>query len=217
MAETAGNPFLVTEMLRTPLDAADAPIPVGVQELVVGRLGRLGDTAIDLLGAAVAGASFELDLVAAAAGLDEVATLDALDAALGSGLVAEETAERYRFPHDIVRRTLVAQLSGARRRALHARLAEAIESQRADRLHAYTAILAHHTSSAAGLGRPTGGPLVAPPPPRRPSAGRWSRPSGWNARRWRTCRRTMAASGPRCSPTWRWPCWPPVIPAGSQP
>ena len=50
VAETAGNPFLVTEMLRTPLDAADAPIPVGVQELVVGRLGRLGDTAIDLLG-----------------------------------------------------------------------------------------------------------------------------------------------------------------------
>jgi hypothetical protein len=149
VAETAGNPFLVTEMLRTPLDAADAPIPVGVQELVVGRLGRLGNTAIDLLrAAAVAGASFELDLVAA--GLDEVATLDALDAALGSGLVAEETAERYRFPHDIVRRTLVAQLSGARRRALHARLAEAIESQRADRLHAYTAILAHHTSSAAG-------------------------------------------------------------------
>jgi DNA-binding SARP family transcriptional activator len=151
VAETAGNPFLVTEMLRIPLDAADAPIPVGVQELVVGRLGRLGDTAIDLLrAAAVAGASFELDLVAAAAGLDEVATLDALDAALGSGLVAEESAERYRFPHDIVRRTLVAQLSGARRRALHARLAEAIESQRADRLHAYTAILAHHTSSAAG-------------------------------------------------------------------
>jgi DNA-binding SARP family transcriptional activator len=151
VAETAGNPFLVTEMLRTTLDAADAPIPIGVQELVVGRLGRLGDAAIDLLrAAAVAGASFELDLAAAAAGLDEVATLDALDAALGSGLVAEETAERYRFPHDIVRRTLVAQLSGARRRALHGRLAEAIESQRADRLHAYTAILAHHTSSAAG-------------------------------------------------------------------
>ena len=148
---------------------------------MVGRLGRLGDTAIDLLrAAAVAGASFELDLVAAAAGLDEVATLDALDAALGSGLVAEETAERYRFPHDIVRRTLVAQLSGARRRALHARLAEAIESQRADRLHAYTAILAHHTSSAAGPRATDGGPLVAcrrRPGDRAPGAGR-GRPAG---------------------------------------
>src|SRR4030095_901990 len=168
--------------LRTPLDAADAPIPVGVQELVVGRLGRLGDTAIDLLRAAAgAGAGVEADLVPAAAGLDEVATLDALDAALGSGLVAEETAERYRFPHDIVRRTLVAQLSGARRRALHARLAEAIESQRADRLHAYTAILAHHTSSGGGpRGRPRGGPRVAcrrRPGDRAPGAGR-GRPAG---------------------------------------
>ena len=150
-AETAGNPFLVIEMLRTPLDATDTPIPVGVQELVAGRLGRLGDAATDLLrAAAVAGTSFELDLVAAAAGLDEAATLDGLDAALGSGLVTEETAEHYRFPHDIVRRTVVAQLSGARRRTLHAGLADAIESRRADRLHAYTAILAHHTSSAAG-------------------------------------------------------------------
>jgi DNA-binding SARP family transcriptional activator len=151
VAETAGNPFLVIEMLRAPPDATDAPIPVGVQELVAGRLGRLGGAATDLLrAAAVAGTSFELDLVEAAAGLDEAATLDGLDAALGSGLVTEETAEHYRFPHDIVRRTVVAQLSGARRRALHARLADAIESRRADRLHAYTAILAHHTSSAAG-------------------------------------------------------------------
>jgi DNA-binding SARP family transcriptional activator len=162
LAETAGNPFLVTEMLRAPLDA-DAPIPVGVQELVAGRLGRLGDAASDLLrAAAVAGARFELDLVAAAAGLDDAATLDGLDAALGSGLVAEETAEHYRFPHDIVRRTLVAQLSGARRRALHARLADAIESLRSGQLHDYAAILAHHTSAAA---RPRSDPRAV----------RWSR------------------------------------------
>jgi DNA-binding SARP family transcriptional activator len=151
MAETAGNPFLVTEMLRTPLDAGDGQIPLGVQELVAGRLARLGVAATELLrAAAVAGSRFELDLVAAAAGLDEDATLDGLDAALASGLVAEESAERYRFPHDIVRRTLVAQLSGARRRALHARLADAIEAQRSGRLGAYTAVLAHHTAATAG-------------------------------------------------------------------
>jgi DNA-binding SARP family transcriptional activator len=150
VAETAGNPFLITEMLRAPLDATDAPIPLGVQELVAVRLGRLGGSASELLrAAAVAGTRFELDLVAAAAGLDETATLDGIDAALGSGLVTEESAERYRFPHDIVRRALVAQLSGARRRALHARLADAIESRRSGRLQAYTAILAHHTSATA--------------------------------------------------------------------
>jgi DNA-binding SARP family transcriptional activator len=151
VAETAGNPFLVTEMLRTPLDATDAPIPLSVQELVAGRLARLGGPATELLRtAAVAGTRFELDLVAAAAGLDETATLDGLDAALESGLITEESAERYRFPHDIVRRSLVAQLSAARRRALHARLADAIESRRSDRLEEYTAVLAHHTSATAG-------------------------------------------------------------------
>ncbi len=176
MAETAGNPFLVTEMLRAPLDATDVPIPVGVQELVAGRLGRLGDAATELLrAAAVAGARFELDVVAAAAGLDETATLDGLDAALGSGLVTEESAERYRFPHDIVRRTLVAQLSGARRRALHARLADAIESRRSDRLQAYTAILAHHTSATAS-------------PQGDPRAVRWSRTAAAQA----TERRALA-------------------------
>jgi DNA-binding SARP family transcriptional activator len=169
MAETAGNPFLVTEMLRPPLDASDAQIPLGVQELVAGRLRRLGVAATELLRAgAVAGTRFELDLVAAAAGLDEAATLDGLDAALASGLVAEESAERYRFPHDIVRRTLVAQLSGARRRALHARLADAIEARRPDRLEAYTAILAHHTSATAG---PRGDPRAV----------RWSRAAAAHA------------------------------------
>ncbi|HZA79828.1 MAG TPA: AAA family ATPase [Acidimicrobiales bacterium] len=150
VAETAGNPFLVTEMLRGGLEDAEQAIPPSVHELVASRLARLDAAATGLLrAAAVAGARFELDLVAAAAGLDETAGLDALDAALGSGLVTEEAAERYRFPHDIVRRTLVAQLSGARRRALHARLADAIESRRSDRLDAYTAVLAHHTSAAA--------------------------------------------------------------------
>jgi DNA-binding SARP family transcriptional activator len=150
VAETAGNPFLVTEMVRAGLDAADRAIPPSVHELVTSRLARLYTAAADLLRtAAVAGSGFELDLVATAAGLDEEATLDAVDAALGSGLIAEATAERYRFPHDIVRRTLVAQLSGARRRAVHGRLAAAIESRRSDRLDAYTAILAHHTSAAA--------------------------------------------------------------------
>ncbi|HET6664806.1 MAG TPA: hypothetical protein VFG94_11130, partial [Acidimicrobiales bacterium] len=151
VAETAGNPFLVTEMLRAGLEPADQSIPLSVQELVAGRLGRLGGAATELLRtAAVAGTRFELDLVAASSGLDETATLDGLDAALGSGLITEESADRYRFPHDIVRRTLVAQLSGARRRALHARLADAIESRRSDRLEEYTAVLAHHTSAAAG-------------------------------------------------------------------
>jgi DNA-binding SARP family transcriptional activator len=150
VAETAGNPFLLTELLRAGTAAGEA-IPAGVQALVTTRVARLGPQAADLVrAAAVAGARFELDLVAAAAGLEGGRLLDALDAALASGLVVEEDADRYRFPHDIVRRTLVAQLSGARRRALHQALAAAIESLRAGDLDAHAAVLAHHAAAGAG-------------------------------------------------------------------
>ena len=160
-AETAGNPFLVTELARAGA-AADTPgdaIPQSVQDLVTTRLDRLPPDAVELLRAgAVVGARFDLDIAACAAGLDEGPLLDAADAALASGLVVEQTDTTYRFPHDIVRRTLAAHLSGARRRSLHRRTADAIEELRAHDLDAHAAILAHHTSAGAdpaGDGRAT--------------------------------------------------------------
>jgi len=150
VAQTAGNPFLVTELLRAGADRSGA-IPPGVHALVTSRVGRLDPAAADLLrAAAVVGSRFDLDLVAAAAGLQGRALLDAVDAALASGLVVEEDADRCRFPHDIVRRTLVAQLSAARRRSLHHDLAGAIESLRAGDLDGHAPVLAHHAAAGAG-------------------------------------------------------------------
>jgi hypothetical protein len=207
-ADTAGNPFLVVELLRGPevLEGGRPTrqrIPPGVNDLVTSRLATLSATGRDLLrAAAVAGRTFELDVVGVAAGLDEGTALDALDAALASGLVVEigiDQADRpptrltpaagipaigpvgspvtppfgtpvmgtapfpappgpslqrrryqYRFTHDIVQRTVYLQLSGARRRHLHARLADAIESLRADELSAHVPALAYHRSAGAG-------------------------------------------------------------------
>jgi hypothetical protein len=187
VAETAGNPFLLTELLRA---GAPAGIPAGVVDLVGTRLAGLGPGAVDLLRAgAVAGARFELDLVAAAAGLDdEDAVLDAVDAALASGLVVEESAERYRFPHDILRRTVVAQLSAIRRRALHDRLARAIERLRPGALDEYAAVLAHHTSAGATPG--PAGDLRAVRWARRAAAGATARNAPAEAVR--LCRQAVA-------------------------
>lgn len=158
-AETAGNPLLVTEMARAGAPAAGGdPIPPSVHELVASRVSRLEPPVADLLrAAAVAGTRFDLELAGAAAGLDEDALLDAADAALASGLVVEESADRYRFTHDIVRRTLDAQLSGVRRRVLHRRTADALEHRRAHELDHHAATLAHH----AAAGARTGGDLRA--------------------------------------------------------
>jgi DNA-binding SARP family transcriptional activator len=152
VAETAGNPFLVTELMWAG-GGGGRDIPPGVQDLVATRLSRLDPATVELLRAgAVAGARFELDVASRATGLDHDALLDAVDAALASGLVVEESPDRYRFPHDIVRRTLVAQLSGARRRSLHRRIADAIESLRAHELDDHAAVLAHHSSAGADPG-----------------------------------------------------------------
>ncbi|HEX5944742.1 MAG TPA: AAA family ATPase [Acidimicrobiales bacterium] len=150
-SETAGNPFLVTELARSGGVSSDGDtIPQSVQDLVTTRLHRLDADAVELLRAgAVAGARFDLDIAGRAAGLDDRALLDAVDAALASGLVVEETDAICRFPHDIVRRTLVTHLSGPRRRSLHRRTADAIEELRAHDLDTHAAILAHHTSAGA--------------------------------------------------------------------
>jgi DNA-binding SARP family transcriptional activator len=206
--DTSGNPFLVVELLRAPevLEGGRPTrqaIPPGVNDLVSSRLAALSPIGRDLLrAAAVAGRTFELDVVGVAAGLDEGTALDALDAALASGLVVEigiDQADRpvsrltpaagipvigpvgspvtppfgtpvmgsspfptppgpaahrrryqYRFAHDIVQRTVYRQLSGARRRHLHTRLADAIEALRADDLSAHVPALAYHRSASAG-------------------------------------------------------------------
>jgi DNA-binding SARP family transcriptional activator len=153
VAETAGNPFLLTELLRSGLATApgEATIPPGVQDLVAARLAGLDAGATELVRtAAVAGSRFDLDVVAEASHLDGPAVLDALDAALASGLVGEVSPDHYEFIHDIVRRTLVEGMSGARRRAVHGRLAAAIERLRAHALDAHAAVLAHHSSEGAG-------------------------------------------------------------------
>jgi DNA-binding SARP family transcriptional activator len=153
VGETAGNPYLVAELARHEDAAGGAGgnvIPPSVQDLVATRIAGLDKATVDLLRAgAVAGVRFDLDIAGAAAGLHDDALLDAADAALVSGLVVEETADRYRFPHDIVRRGLIGGLSGARRRARHGRPAGALALLRAPVLDAHAAELAYHSAAGA--------------------------------------------------------------------
>jgi DNA-binding SARP family transcriptional activator len=155
LAESAGNPLILLELLRwfdpsgpTAAGVGSDMLPAGVHDLLADKLAALGPAPTALLrAAAIAGSPFELDVVAAAAGLDELAALDALDAVLAAGLLVDAVATadldpddegeadglgeapaddgRYRFAHGVVRRALLAQMSGARRRFLVARLSAA--------------------------------------------------------------------------------------------
>jgi DNA-binding SARP family transcriptional activator len=163
MADTSGNPFLLIELLRA-LDESTVPAwaragtaPAALNDLVRERLAALGPNARALLFAGAAtGSSFDLDVAGAAAKLDRAAALDAVDVALAAGLVTEVDGDEqqacYRFTHDIFRQTLYSQLSRARRRHLHERIADATELLSPADSVRDAPMLAHHRCAAAEPG-----------------------------------------------------------------
>ncbi|MGH9005024.1 MAG: ATP-binding protein, partial [Acidimicrobiia bacterium] len=160
--ETDGNPFFVAEVLRhlsesraieqrdgrwvLHADVGDLGIPEGVRDVVGRRLSRLAESTNHVLAVgAVVGLEFEPAVVERAAGVDEDELLGALEEAIGARLLVEVSGgARYRFTHALVRATLYEELSGARRVALHRRVAEGIEAAHGRALDDHLPALAHH-------------------------------------------------------------------------
>jgi class 3 adenylate cyclase/tetratricopeptide (TPR) repeat protein len=122
-AQTSGNPFFLSEVI------AAVGLPTGVRDVVSRRVGALTDDAQKMLAvAAVLGAEVDYDDVAAAVEDDRRAgLLDALDAALVSGLLIER-GDRLAFKHAIVRDCVLDGLSRQRRARLHEQIGLAIEA-----------------------------------------------------------------------------------------
>jgi class 3 adenylate cyclase/tetratricopeptide (TPR) repeat protein len=163
-AETEGNPFFVGEILRhlretgaifvrdgrwvSNMTAAELGIPEGIREVVGRRLDRLSETANAALStASVVGRDFDLDLVCAAASLDEDEAVAGLDEALRARLIEEIGVGQYRFAHALVRSTLYEELRATRRARTHAKVAAMLEERRPDD----TAALAHHFVQAGDI------------------------------------------------------------------
>lgn len=147
-AETEGNPFFVSEVLRHLVETgavrrredrwvvvspASLSVPEGVRDVVGRRLSRLSPEANELLSLSSAiGREFEVSLLSTLTDLNDDALLDALDEAVLGRLVEETGADRYRFSHALVRATLYEEMSATRRRRLHRRVAEALEKLGSD-------------------------------------------------------------------------------------
>jgi DNA-binding SARP family transcriptional activator len=159
---TEGNPFFVQEVTQSLLTeelierendiwglspGAKLPIPSRLTELLLARVGNLGEkTETTLVAGAVLGREFRFDVLRDLSELPTSETLDALDSALSARLI-EETETGYRFRHSLIRQTLYDSLSRARRAHLHACAAETIEtifSARASGLDAQMENLAYH-------------------------------------------------------------------------
>ncbi|ROO85718.1 transcriptional regulator [Actinocorallia herbida] len=129
---TGGNPFYVRESARLLSSegalVATSEVPEGVRDVLRRRLARLPEAAVAVLRlAALAGRETEVDTLILAADTDEDGVLDALDAGLVAGLLAERATGGIRFTHALVQDTMVADLSAPRRARMHARLGAALE------------------------------------------------------------------------------------------
>jgi hypothetical protein len=102
----------------------------------------------------VAGAEFELSLLAEVVGLPVDDTLDVLDSAIRARLVAEVPGEpgRYGFVHAIVRDSLASSLTETRRTRIHELLAERLETRAATDPDRWLVALARHALEAAVWG-----------------------------------------------------------------
>lgn len=161
-AHTEGNVFFLIETLRalaqlsTPIlphavgASESLPVPDNVRALIGSRVGRLSTRAREILAcAAVAGRTFDLDLVRHAEGIDEETALEAIDELLrqgflreGSGLVGRD----YEFMHHLTQTVIYSSIHHRRRRRLHRLLGEAMERLYAD-LPLVAGALAHHFES----------------------------------------------------------------------
>ncbi|TSA79069.1 AAA family ATPase [Deinococcus detaillensis] len=148
---TAGNPLYLLESLRhlfevgvltrslngqwaTPFDEsttdyAELPLPTSIRDAIVQRASHYGPAARRLLEAAsLSDGGFELSDLAPALSLSEWEAVETLERLLEGGLLMRLSAESYGFSHDLVRRVILLELGPERRRLIHRRLAERLES-----------------------------------------------------------------------------------------
>ena len=140
-----GQPLFLVELLNDLVDqkllVQDAlgrwsppthpvPIPPLLQQVILGRVARLGEQIEAFLAvAAVAGERWDLAIVEGALAWPEETLLAVLDQVLAAHLVSvvDEHRELYRFTHGLIREVLYHRQVGRRRKHMHARIAALLE------------------------------------------------------------------------------------------
>ncbi len=143
-AESDGNAFFVEQLvrhlddmgrlfdergnLRAGLDAGDIDVPHRVRLLTRERLRRLSPKAREVVGvAAVLGRHFRFELLEDLVPTADGDLLDAVEEAERARFLSERRDGNYGFSHELIRHTLLGEISTTRRRRVHARIADVLE------------------------------------------------------------------------------------------
>jgi predicted ATPase len=154
-ARTGGKPLFVVALARELRAGHSAmELPDGVREVVRARLARLADPIRSLLDvAALIGERFQPALLATASGTAPAEVVALLERAARERLVLpiDDALGAWRFPHDLLREAIAAQIGADARAAIHLRIGEALAAEgpaEGDRLTA----LSHHFYECAAIG-----------------------------------------------------------------
>lgn len=133
VSRTGGVPFYLVsyaQELRMKGAAPKSDVPWDVAQSVRQRAAVLPHASQELLAvAAVAGRVVSQAVLEHVTSWTDTDLLAALESAREARLLEEAGERAYRFPHDVVREVLEADLSPARRTLLHRKLGEALEHQ----------------------------------------------------------------------------------------
>ena len=150
-----GNVFVALEALRawgSDVRAEAEPplsLPERVRELVTTRLARLSDAGRKAVAvAAVLGREFDFALLQHAAELSEEDAASALEELVRRRVVGG-VGERFQFTHDRIREVAYDELLPQRRRLIHARVVNALETLCGGEIDAHALRLAQHCREAA--------------------------------------------------------------------
>ena len=171
---TDGIPLFVEEMTKAVLEAesegaarrtvAAVPspalaVPASLHASLMARLDRLGPAKeVAQIGSAI-GREFSHALLASVARKSEAELGSALDRLVQAGLLFRQGVPpqaSYLFKHALVQDAAYGTLLREPRRALHARIAEALESQFAETAESQPEILAHHCTEAGLIEKAAG-------------------------------------------------------------
>ena len=171
---TDGIPLFVEEMTKAVLEAegegearrtvAAVPspalaVPASLHASLMARLDRLGPAKeVAQIGAAI-GREFSHALLAAVARRPEAELSAALERLIGAGLLSRQGVPphaTYLFKHALVQDAAYGTLLREPRRALHARIAEALESQFAEIAESQPELLARHCTEAGLIEKAAG-------------------------------------------------------------
>jgi class 3 adenylate cyclase/predicted ATPase len=171
---TDGIPLFVEEMTKAVLEAgsetaaaravAAVPspalaVPPSLHASLMARLDRLGPAKeVAQIGAAI-GREFLHALLVAVAGKPEAQLASGLDRLIAAGLLFRRGLPPhaiYLFKHALVQDAAYSTLLREPRRALHARIAEALESQFAEIAESQPELLAHHCAEAGLIEKAAG-------------------------------------------------------------